>query len=166
MPSERECLLHWEISNGKCCPTPNVCLPALLFYFFNNFPQICTYLLCRIMTKILSFTKLSKILFDLTLAICKAQEFSFPYKNCGIFQKRTKKSYCFSALLLPCSLPLKDRILGVSCNLYENVMLSSSFIYVMQSQYSPLQNLKHTQWNLTGKGGKVEEGLRGLRKRI
>lgn len=62
---------------------------------------------------------------------------------------KPKDVFSLAALLSP----LKGRILGVSCNLYENVMLSGSFIYVMQSQYSPLQNLKHTQWNLTGKGG-------------
>lgn len=99
---------------------------------------------CRITAMILSFTRLGKTQLCLANAMCKAfltlqdvRETLFP-----AYKPPKTQSCCFSAHLL---LPLKDRILGVSCNLYENVMLSSSFIYVMQSQYSPLQNLKHTQ---------------------
>lgn len=114
-------------------------------YIYVNFPQTCTAL--PVHGNIL-FLQTSKIQLCLT-ATCKAQELSFPHvkymKRCSLpTQPQNPK------LLLLCTLaallsPLKGRILGVSCNLYENVMLSSSFIYVMQSQYSPLQNLKHTQ---------------------
>lgn len=62
-----------------------------------------------------------------------------------LFPAHTNPKLLFLCTLAALPSPLKDRILGVSCNLYENVMLSSSFIYVMQSQYSPLWNLKHTQ---------------------
>lgn len=120
------------------------------FYFIFLITSLRYVLLCVCVCdydEYFCFIKPSKILFDLTVAICKVQEFSFPCKNRGIlFHKHTNKE----KLLFLCTLaalfsPLKDRILWVSCNLYENEMLSSSFIYVMQSQCSPLQNLKHTQ---------------------
>lgn len=120
------------------------------FYFIFLITSLRYVLLCVCVCdydEYFCFIKPSKILFDLTVAICKVQEFSFPCKNHGIlFHKHTNKE----KLLFLCTLaalfsPLKDRILWVSCNLYENEMLSSSFIYVMQSQCSPLQNLKHTQ---------------------
>lgn len=163
MPSGREDLLHWGINYR--CRSPKEKLLQFLYKLLRHVQLF----LCRIMARILSFIRLSKIQLLLTLATCKDRSFLYLWEaHETLFPAHTNPSCCFSVHLLLCCLlsPLKDRILGVSCNLYENVMLSRSFTYVMQSQYSPLQNLKHTQWNLTGKGGQVEEGLRGLRKRI
>lgn len=156
VPSGREHLLHWGINYW--CRRQNQKLLHLYIYLYRETSHRHIQLfLCRVTSKILGFIKPSKIQLCLKTTMCKAHQLSFPYvKDVKLYSLPTQPQNPMLLFLCPLAAllsSLKGRISGVSCNLYENVMLSSSFIYVMQSQDSPLQNLKHTQWNLTGKGG-------------
>lgn len=121
---------------------------CIFLCIYINFPQTCTALPLHGNIKDSCFYKTSKIQLCLA-ATCKARKLSFPHvkhmKGYSLPTQPQNPKLLFLCTLAALLSPLKGRILGVSCNLYENVMLSSSFIYVMQSQYSPLQNLKHTQ---------------------